>query len=383
MKSIHSSASLALFALSFLAGCGSESSVVGGRCRDGMELRGGTCTATDPGVVLITPTDPAPVETASGGSSATSTALGTTPARPAPLTFVVDPNANPYQIDPEAIPPLHVDPPIALPPPQPFQLVCDAPQVACHDTCISVDSDANNCGACGKICPSNICVAGVCQGATPGDVVLIGHDYTNARSGSAQAKVLVNAVSIPTTDPIRILSYEDGASANAVAQAKALAAAGLSGREIKFTIAGSASALGSDTLAKSYDIVLIHDAGANDPATTGASWAGSLGNFTMKGGVVIALDNGLSPMPQLLTSSGLLSVASHTLMADGTHLAVTGAADVVGAQVLSPYAGFGAPISFQGVQAPAADFDWVVRAAGAGGTMGDPVVIHRIVRNVD
>ena len=101
----------------------------------------------------------------------------------------------------------------------------------------------------------------------------------------------------------------------------------------------------------------------------------------MKGGVVIALDDGLSPMPQLLTSSGLLSVASHTLMADGTHLAVTGAADVVGAQVLSPYAGFGTPVSFQGVDAPRSDFDWVVRATDAGGAMGDPVVIHRIIRN--
>jgi len=73
--------------------------------------------------------------------------------------------------------------------------------------CISVTSDAANCGACGKICPSNICIDGVCQGATrrrrPHR-----HDYTNANEGSAEAKVLVNALSIPTTDPIRVLSYE-------------------------------------------------------------------------------------------------------------------------------------------------------------------------------
>ncbi len=381
MKTIHSSASLALFALSFLAGCGSESSVVGGRCRDGMEVRGGTCVAADPGVVLITPSDPAPVNGAAGSSAANGAAIGTMPRRPGAPSFVIDPNTNPYQIDPEAVTPPQVRPPVVLPPPQPIELVCESSQVACHGACIPADSDAANCGACGKICPSNICIAGACMGATPGDVVLIGHDYTNAWSGSAQAKVLVNALSIPTTDPIRVLSYEEGASADAVSQAKALASAGLLGREIQFTVAGSAGALATDALAKSYDIVLIHDAGANDPAIKGQSWADSLGTFTMKGGVVIALDNGLSPMPQLLTSSGLLSVASHTLMADGTHLAVTGAADVVGAQVLSPYAGFGAPISFQGVSAPAADFDWVVRAIGTGGAMGDPIVIHRIVRN--
>jgi hypothetical protein len=385
VKSIHSSASLALFALSFLAGCGSEASVVGGRCRDGMELRGDTCMAP-PTVVMITPGDPK--AGASGGSSTTSTAgseigtLSTTPARPAPPSFVLDPNNNPFQIDPDVVLPPQLDPPIVLPPPQPLELVCDAPLVACHGVCIPVASDGANCGACGKICPSNICIDGECQGATPGDVVLIGHDYTNAWSGSAQAKVLVNAFTIPTTDPIRVLSYEDGASANAVAQAKALAAAGLAaGRAVRFTVAESATELASDTLTRNYDIVLIHDAGPGDAATVGASWATSLNTFTMKGGVVLALDNGLSPMPQLMTSSGLLSVASHTLLADGTHLAVTGAADVVGAQVLSPYAGFGASVSFQGIAPPSADFDWVVRATGLGGTLGDPVVIHRIVRD--
>jgi hypothetical protein len=375
VKSIQSAASLALFALSFLAGCGSESSVVGGYCKAGMELRGGSCAPTDPGVILITPTDPTPPQGATGSSTVSSAPLTAMPTRPPPPSFVVDPLSNPYEIDPEAIPPQHIEPPT---PPQP--LVCSSPLVACHDACITVDSDANNCGACGKICASNICIAGECQGATPGDVVLIGHDYTNAWSGSAQAKVLVNALSIPTTDPIRVLSYENGASAGAVDQAKALAAAGILGRQVQFTVAESASAVGSDTLAKSYDIVLIHDASNGDAATIGASWASALGTFTMKGGVVVALDNGLSPMPQLLTSSGLLSVGSHTILPDGTHLAVTGAADVVGAQVLSPYAGFGAPISFQGISAPRADFDWVVRT-NAGGLFGDPVVVHRIVRD--
>ena len=381
MKSIHSAASFGLFALSFLAGCGSEASVVGGRCRDGMELQGGTCVApAGPEVTHINPGDPAS-GTFGDNTGSTGQNLGAqaTPVRPAPPSFVVDPLTNPYQVDPDAVIPSQIQPP--EPPPPPVPLVCDAPLVACHDVCIPVDSDKDNCGACGKVCPSNICIAGECQGATPGDVVLIGHDYTNAWSGSAQAKVLVNALSIPTTDPIRVLSYEDGSTNEAVAQAKALAVGGIIGREVRFTVADSDTALGSDTLARSYDIVLIHGAGTSDAATTGASWASALGTFTMKGGVVVALDNGLTPMPKLLTSSGLLAVASHTLRADGTHLTVTGAADVVGAQLLSPYAGFGAPITFQGVAAPSVDFDWVVRATDAGGTLGDPVVIHRIVRD--
>jgi hypothetical protein len=214
----------------------------------------------------------------------------------------------------------------------------------------------------------------------PGDVVLIGHDFTNAWNGSAQAKVLVNALSIPTTDPIRILSYEDGAPADAVAAAKSLAAAGIHGRAIDVTVAPSASALESSELSKHYDIVILHDASAGDAVAVGTSWATSLGTFTMKGGVVVALDRGTSPMPALLSSAGLLAVASHTQLADGAHLIVTDAADVVGAQVLSPYAVLGLPVSFQGIAAPSPDLGWVVRAKGPGLTLGDPVVVHRIVR---
>jgi hypothetical protein len=372
VRSLQSSATIALFALSLLAGCGSEASLVGGRCRDGMELHGNTCAAP-PGSVSVTPNDPTLATGASGTSSPIKTSA--TPARPAPPTFVPDP----VQKDPDAVHPPQLDPPV--PPPPPVELVCDAPLAACHGVCIPVASDGHDCGACGKICPSNICINGECQGATPGDVVLIGHDYRNALAGSAQTKVLVNALSIPTTDPIRVLSYEDGAAAQAVTMAKLLASGGIHGREIQFTVARSATDLASSTLARSYDVVLVHDASAGDPVTTGASWADSLGTFTRKGGVVIALDNGLSPMPELLSSSALLAITSHTSMADGTHLAVTSAGDVVGAQVLSPYAGYGPSITFQGMAAPSIDFAWVVRATDSGGTLGDPVVLHRIVRD--
>lgn len=369
MKSIHSSAAFALVVLSFAAGCGLENSVVGGRCRDGMVLSGGACVAEDPGTTMITPTDP-PVGT-----------FGNRPGGPAVVAPVIDPS----RIDP-AFEETPVVAPELLPehiaPVTPPVLVCAAPLVACHGKCIPMDSDAANCGACGKICPSNICVAGECQGAMPGDVVLIGHDFTNAGSGSAQAKVLVNAFSIPTTDPIRVLSYEDGASYEAVTDAKNLALAGIKGRDIQFTRASSASALASATLGKSYDIVLIHDASAGDPAVIGASWAASLGTFASKGGVVVAIDDGTSPMPSLLSSSGLLTVTSHTTLAPSAHLLVSNAADVIGAQVLSPYAAFGSPVSFQGLPAQSTDLNWVVRAENVDGTAGDAVVVHRVVREV-
>jgi ferredoxin len=365
MTSNPSRAALVLVSLSFAAACGIDSALVGGRCRDGMAQEGRTCVGPAPSVTLITPTEPpadAPIVALSNDASVDV---------PPPVKV-----PDPTEKEPDRDASIDFPPP----PPPPPPLVCTAPLVACHGACISVASDAANCGACGKICPSNICIAGECQGAMPGDVVLIGHDFTNAWSGSAQAKVLVNALTIPTTDPIRILSYEDGAPVSAVAQTKALAAAGIKGRAIDVTVAASASALADTDLAKRYDIVLLHDASAGDAVATGASWSTSLGGFTMRGGVVVALDRGTSPMPELLSSAGLLALTSHAVLADGTHLVVTGAADVVGAQLLSPYACFGAPVSFQGVAAQSADLGWVVRAAGPGSTLGDPVVIHRIVR---
>jgi hypothetical protein len=371
VKSIRSSA-CALILLSFSAGCGIESSLVDGRCKDGLELSGGKCVAPG-GITSVTPTDP-PSEMF--GNLPPSE---TTESVPSALGPVIAPSELfPTTVDEP--PQLITEPPIAPPELLPTELVCSAPLVACRGACIAVVSDGANCGACGKICPSNICIDGECVGATPGDVVLIGHDYASAFAGSAQAKVLVNAMTIPTTDPIRILSFEDGAPVDTVDNTRYLAASGIYGRKVQFTRAPSASALESDTLGRSYDIVLIHEASAVDPVVTGESWAGSLGRFTEKGGVVVALDRGTSPIPLLLSSSGLLQVSGHTALPIGTHLTVASASDVVGAQVLSPYAAFGAPVSFQGLPAQSADLTWVVRATNGVGTSGDAVVVHRIVR---
>jgi hypothetical protein len=376
-----------LFALSaFSAGCGIESSVVGGRCRDGMELSGNTCIAPPSGE--STQSDP-PAGAAEGSTMASAPLMPTRPIGDLQDDpFATDPNASRPTVDPIAPTnvnlPHEVDPlfPSASNqelPPTPTGLGCAAPLIACKGECIPVASDGANCGACRKLCPSNICVDGECQGATPGDVVLIGHDFADARIGSAQSRVLLNALTIPTTDPIRVLSYEDGASAGAISRVKLLAGVE-SGRSIEFTVAPSAASLASTKLPKSYDIVLIHGASAGDPSTMGASWADALGAFTMKGGVVVALDSGTTPIPELLSSSGLLAVGSHTMLASGAHLAVESAGDVIGTQVLSPYAGFGPTVSFQGIALPTLDLSWVVRVQGPNDTLADPVVVHRIVR---
>jgi len=350
---------IAFLSLALAVGCGLENSVVGGRCRDGMLLQGGSCiTPADP--TLITPRTP-PTGTTSAAPIMPSGPTASVPSAAPPFPTVTAPE----------------NPVTALPP---EETTCLEPLVLCHGVCIPAESDAENCGACGKICPSNICVNGECQGATPGDVVLIGHDYTNAFVGSAQSKVLVNTLSIPTTDPIRILSFEDGADPAAVAQLRSLATASIKDRQVMFTRAAAASSLASATLGRNYDVVIINDASAVDPVATGARWAAPLNTFAAKGGVVLAIDLGTSAMPQLLSSAGLFTMTGHTTLPVETHLMVTAAADVVGAQVLSPYAAFSPPVSFQGMAPSSPDFNWVVRVTKPDDSAGDPVVVHRIVR---
>ncbi len=255
----------------------------------------------------------------------------------------------------------------------PGMVFCDLGYTACGETCESLADDGHNCGACGKICPSNICVNGECMGAMAGDVVLVGHDFTNAWDGSAQAKVLVNALSIPTTNPIRVLSYEDGADPAAVSQALELMNAGVHGRKVKITHATKAN-LDSMSLALSYDVVVLHDAG---DASLGVRWKNSLPHFAEKGGVVVALDGGNSHMSDLVSSATLLGVTGHAKLAEGTHLLVSMPGDVVGTQVLSPYAAFGPPVAFSGVET-GPDVTWVVRVDDPGAA---PVVVHKSVKS--
>lgn len=347
------------------AACGMENALVGGSCKPGYVEYGGSC--------VVAPSGTSPDFGSPDTTSPTPDRTGQTPSALTPGRAVFEP---PPPIRPNTPP---VDPPVDLPvdpPVDPPILVCADPLVACRGECISVESDPLNCGACGRICPSNICTAGECVGATPGDVVLIGHDMSGALSGSSQSKVLTNAVSIPTTDPIRVLSYEAGADAQTAAHVRALLGGGIRNRNVVFT-AASAEAVAADGLYASYDVVLIHGAAGPDPTELGQQWRSSLMTFTGKGGVVVALDSGASDVPALVSSAHLLQVTGHLPLGGSTKFVVSSASDVVGAQVLSPYAAFGASVGFLGAPEPDPDLTWVVRTDDGASL---PTVIHRVVR---
>jgi hypothetical protein len=357
-------------ALLLSAACGSENSLVGGRCADGLARVGDTCQDTSSAPPYLGSSDPS--------------TDGDAPAPIAKVPHRHDPGPSPlsdpppsFELPNDLLPPDELPPPEVTPPPA---LVCGAPLVACGGECIPVASDTANCGACGKYCPTNICVDGECQGSFPGDVILIGHDFASAYGASPETKVLVNAASIPTTDPIRILSVEAGAATASLTQAKALLRSGIKGRGVAIQPVTSAAYVADTNLAAHYDIVLLHEAAGDDPQTLGASWAASLGHFTQKGGVILAIDGATSDMPQLLSSAALLSIADHELLAPESRLRVTAPNDVVGVQVLSPYAPSGTSVAFLGIEPPSPDVTYVVRQVMDGEQDGPPVVVHKVMR---
>jgi Stigma-specific protein, Stig1 len=259
--------------------------------------------------------------------------------------------------------------------------LCTLPLVNCGGACVDRTDDPFNCGACGKVCPSHLCVASTCQGSTPGDIVLIGHDYATTPSSTAQGNILQNAVSLPTTNPLRVMSFERYSDGTAVSNAKAILAmrATQQHRTIAYTVSVADGDVPAGLRAADYDVLIVHDqksAPAGALATLGGSWAVTLGTFTKAGGVVVVLDGdtGTAEMPQFTTSGGLFSVTSHAAVAAGSAVTVTAQNDDVGFGVLNPYGVWNHTATF--TLGSVANVTLVVRN---GDGTGDPIVAHRIV----
>jgi hypothetical protein len=261
--------------------------------------------------------------------------------------------------------------------------LCTPPLVDCSGVCVDTTSDPFNCGSCGNVCPSQICVMSVCQGSTAGGIVYIGHDYFNTPQGTAQARVLSNAVFIPQSNPLHVMSYERYASAAAVGKVKAIlnGVATQLGRSLTITSTTVDTDIPSKLTLSSYQVLVVEDQSGAPPgalAALGASWASTLTTFTLAGGVVVVLDGGTGTgqMPQFSTATTLLSVTGQTSLKTGTPLDDVAPGDVVGVGVVSPYGAGKNSVSI--VTEPNGGSVIYVVDLPSDASAGVPVVVHKL-----
>jgi hypothetical protein len=262
--------------------------------------------------------------------------------------------------------------------------LCTAPLTDCGGTCVDLTSDPLNCGACDRVCPSGICIMSMCAGSALGDIVVIGHDYASSNVRVSEGDILANAVFLPPTNPLRVLSFEEYAVATQVANVKSVLkkAALTSGRQINFTVVDDYTLVPADLAASSFDVLLVYDQGNAAPgtlSTVGSAWQASVETFVEIGGDVVVLDGASGANPQmtdLLTSASLLDTTAEVRVASGTQLFVVASGDAVGNFVVSPYAAQTDTVSFVTSATNGGNITYVVDDGSDAAAV--PVVIHRI-----
>lgn len=259
---------------------------------------------------------------------------------------------------------------------------CTPPLVFCGGACIDVSADPLNCGACNVVCASQLCQNSRCVGAAPGGIVYAGHDYTTTLPGTAQARVLSNAVFIPQANPLHVMSYERYASANAITHVNNIlnGVATQIGRTLNVFHTTSDTDIPAQLALPGYDVLLVHDQPtAPDGALTtlGASWASTLTTFTLGGGIVVVLDGGtgIQQMPSFATGTGLLNVTANSPVALSTPLIVASRVDVVGIGVISPYGAGQSTVSIA-TEPNGGNVVYVVELSSDAGSAA-PVVVHK------
>jgi hypothetical protein len=261
--------------------------------------------------------------------------------------------------------------------------LCDPPLSECSGQCYDLHNDPLNCGSCGHMCPSLLCLNSVCEGSTAGGIVFIGHDYETTQPATSQAHVLSNAVFLPQSNPLDVLSYEHYSSANAVAHVDTIlnTVASQVGRTLVISHTSNDSDIPNTLTVAKYSVLIVHDQGtaaSGAMATLGASWASTLATFVQQGGVVVVLDGGtgIGEMPQFSTATTLLSVSAQTSVSLGTPLTDVAPADAVGLGVISPYGAGKSSVSIT-TEPNGGNVVYVIDIAGDAGSE-PPVVVHKV-----
>jgi len=217
--------------------------------------------------------------------------------------------------------------------PSPDAFSCPLGLLDCDNVCIDPMTDPDNCGACGHVCASGICEAGVCVGVVTGHVVLIGHDYQVSHM-SAQ-RVLGNALTLGRPGGMRVGVYRGTAdnkhiSPELLAIANALNASGRVWERVDLTTLDATSTQGMTV------VVILSQLGTTTAAeTTGAGWKNAKA-FVAAGGVVVALGGDKTVTEHVLVGASLLD-ATAAPSATGATLTIADWNDALAVGVTDPY----------------------------------------------
>lgn len=200
--------------------------------------------------------------------------------------------------------------------------------------CGDLQSDPDNCGACGHTCSTGICVAGGCVGDMPGHVVLIGHDYRVHHA--AAARLLGNAAALSGNTTVRVAISADTSAPDVVAAVRRALTAGLAAGAHSWTQIDVGAVPPSDRTSVDVFLIMPRSASLDTSFALGESWAPALTDFVMAGGTVIGLDGPGGSTADLLRGTGITDV-SIAATSTGGHVAIVAPGDALAVGVPSPY----------------------------------------------
>lgn len=267
--------------------------------------------------------------------------------------------------------------------------LCELPLVACGDQCVDLNLHPLHCGECNNVCPSGICQAGECVGATTGHVALYCLNYAAVRPQTAHAVLLANAVLLPLRNEVRVLAFTrwaPAASRSGVDNAIRAAASARGRTRVVTNVSDPAEVIAQLNI-QSYDVFLVYEqanAPAGDLELLGANFRNSmvLESFARAGGVVVVLEGGqgTGEMSKFISAAGLLEIDGHRPIAiDDTTTRFYNRApgDVLGVNVISPLSSIPYSCTFETSVAPSADTVFVITDADRP-DVGAPAVLHKI-----
>jgi len=253
---------------------------------------------------------------------------------------------------------------------------CGPGLATCPDGCVDLDNDIANCGMCGHVCPTELCLNGVCVGGPAGHTVVLGMTYATA--SAATERILGNAVFLTTSQHVRILDFRAFAEGTTVANTTAIIAseAIARGRTHDIQVESSPAALGQALNILDHDVLFIHDQPALTPAQAIAlndAAGAAMTSFVHSGGTIVVLAASAA-MADLLTATSLLDTTGFVSIT-GDMVVKLAPTDAVSLGVPAPLLAKEETVFIVTSETPSPTMSFVF---GDDSSAANPVVVHRV-----